>query len=218
MQKKEEIPNVLKAIETRRSIRKYLSLPVEFEKVGHILDAARMAPSAGNLQPWKFILVMESAQRLEVAEACLQQHWMAQAPVNIVVCGEPAKSERYYAKKGERYATLDAAAAVQNMLLAAHGLGLGACWVSAFDDHMLRKVCDIPEDVLPVAVVTLGYADEKPVKPLKFELHNVVFFSHYGNRVKDIAEVFGTYSTYVAKALATARQWAENALKKMQKV
>lgn len=215
---KEAIPNVLEAIKSRRSVRKYLDLPVEFEKVGRILDAGRMAPSAGNLQPWKFILVMEPKQRLEVAEACLEQYWIASAPVQIVVCAEPSRSERYYAKKGVRYATLDAAAAIQNMLLAAHGQGLGSCWISAVEETMLRKVCGIPDDVIPVAVITIGYADEKPVMPLKFEPHNILFFNKYGNRVKDEAEVFGTYSTHVSKALATAREWAENALKKMRKV
>jgi nitroreductase len=219
MPQKEEILNVLEAIRTRRSIRKYLDVPLEFEKVARVLDAGRLAPSAGNLQPWKFVLIIEPEQRVKVAEACLQQYWVAQAPIQILVCAEPKKSERYYGKRGEElYALLDGAAAMQNMLLAAHGQHLGACWVSAFDDTMLRRVCNIPESVTPVGIVTLGYPDEKPSAPLKFTLHNVTNFHSYGNRIKDEAELFGNYAGAVSNALATAKTWAENILKKMQKV
>ncbi len=219
MHKKEDMLSALEAIRSRRSIRKYLDIPIEFEKIGRILDAGRLAPSAGNIQPWKFILVISPEQRLEISEACLQQYWMAQAPLNIVICVEPKKSERYYGKRGqELYAILDGAAAAENMLLAAHAQHLGACWVSAFDERLLKKACVIPDDVMPIGVITIGYSDEKPVAPLKFELHNLVFFHKHGNRVSDEAELFGTYSTHVSKALQAARQWAENALKKLQKV
>ncbi|MBI4145133.1 nitroreductase family protein [Candidatus Woesearchaeota archaeon] len=216
---KEEVPTVLEAIRTRRSIRKYLDLPLEFEKVGRVLDAGRLAPSAGNLQDWKFVLVVQPEKRLQIAEACLQQYWVATAPVLIIVCSEPKKSERYYGKRGEDlYSTLNAGAAVENMLLAAHGQGLGACWVSAFDDAMLRRAISVPDNAKPLAVITLGYPDEKPVAPLKFELHNIVFFERYGNRVKDVAELFGDYSKYVSEAIATTKKWAENVLQKMKKV
>ncbi|HSU72763.1 MAG TPA: nitroreductase family protein, partial [Candidatus Binatia bacterium] len=101
-------------IATRRSVRKYLQLPIEFQKIGHVLDAGRMAPSAGNLQDWKFILIVENEKRLQIAEACLQQFWMAQAPVHIVVVAEPKKQERYYGKRGEEvYSLLNAGAAVE---------------------------------------------------------------------------------------------------------
>ena len=219
MPQKEELLNTLEAIHSRRSIRKYLDIPLEFEKVARVLDAGRLAPSAGNLQPWKFILIVEPEQRLKVAEACLEQYWVAQSPIQIVVCVEPKKSERYYGKRGEElYALLDGAAAAQNMLLAAHAQHLGACWVSAFDDAMLKRACSIPDNVTPVGVITLGYSDEKPSAPLKFTLHNVTFFHHYGSRVKDDAELFGNYAVHVTKALSTAKTWAENILKKMQKV
>jgi nitroreductase len=219
MQKEEKIPNVLDAIKTRRSVRKYLDLPVEFEKVGRVLDAGRMAPSAGNLQDWKFILVVEPENRLAVAEACLQQYWMAQAPVHIVVCAEPKKSERYYGKRGQEvYASLDGAMAAENMLLAAHGQGLGACFVAAMEEPLLRRALKIPEAAIPLGVITLGYSDEKPAMPMKFELHNIIFFEEFGEKAKDEAETYGEYAKHVSKALAMARSWAENVLKKMREV
>lgn len=217
---KEEVPNVLEAIQQRRSIRRYLDLPIEFEKVGHVLDAGRMAPSAGNLQDWKFILVMDPAKRLEVAEACLQQYWVAQAPVLIVVVSEPNKSERYYGKRGEEiYSKLNAGACIQNMLLAAHGVGLGACWVSAFVDEQIEKVLEIDdEDLHVMGVVVMGYPDEKPQMPLKFQLHDKVFFNTWDNRSKDESEVFANYSKQVKKALEITKKWAEDALKKIRTV
>jgi len=207
------------AIRTRRSVRKYLDLPIEFEKLMSILDAGRLAPSAGNLQDWKFVIIVDNEKRLQVAEACLQQYWMAQAPVHIAVIAEPKKQERYYGKRGEQvYSLLNAGAALENMLLAAHAQGLGACWVSAFEESILRRTLKLPDHVNPVGIVTLGYPDEKPVAPMKFELHNVVFFHEYGNRVKDEAEIFGDYAKYVSEALQLARKWAENTLQKLKHV
>ena len=211
--------SALETIKTRRSVRKYLQLPIEFTKVANILDAGRLAPSSGNLQDWKFILIIENEKRLEIAEACLQQFWMAAAPVHIVVVAEPKKQERYYGKRGEHvYSLLNAGAAIENMLLAAHAQGLGACWVSAFEETILRRVLGLPDDVTPVGIVTLGYADEKPLAPMKFDLHNITFFHSYGNRVNDEAEIYGEYSKFVSQALQSARKWAENVLQKMKQV
>jgi hypothetical protein len=104
------------------------------------------------------------------------------------------------------------------MLLAAHAQGLGACWVSAFEETILRRVLELPPHTTPVAVVTLGYADEKPIMPMKFDLYHTVFFHKYGERVKDEAELYGDYAKYVSAALQTARKWAENVLQKMKTV
>ena len=81
--------DVLEAIRTRRSVRKYRDIPVEWEKVGLILDAGRLAPSSGNLQNWKFIVITDKNARHQISEACLEQQWMAKAPVHIVIVAEP---------------------------------------------------------------------------------------------------------------------------------
>ena len=127
----------LECIYTRRSIRKYLSQHVEWEKVGNILEAGRVAPSAGNLQNWRFIVVMDRGKREKIAELCLGQHWMSSAPVHIIICSQPGTCKRFYGTRGEKlYCIQNCAAVAENMLLAAHAQGLGGCWVSAFDEDM----------------------------------------------------------------------------------
>src|SRR3989338_6232743 len=102
----EEIKDILDIIKSRRSITKYLPKPVEWEYVARIIDAARHAPSCGNLQNWKFVVVLDPAKRKAIAEAAVQQYWMITAPVHIIVCAEPEKAERYYGIRGERLYTV----------------------------------------------------------------------------------------------------------------
>jgi len=207
--------DVFDAIKKRRCVRKYLSVPVEWENVGKVLDAGRMAPSAGNLQDWKFIIVLDPDKRKEVAEACMQQYWMNAAPVHIVVCGEPAKVKRFYAERGEKlYSIQNCALAAENIFLAATALDLGMAWVGAFDDTMLRRALSIPDTAVPYAVLTLGYPDETPGEPAKYTIENVVFFEKWGNRIKDAAEMYREYSDYVKRALLSAKKLVERITKK----
>ncbi|GIU69587.1 MAG: NADH dehydrogenase [Candidatus Woesearchaeota archaeon] len=133
----------LEAINQRRSIRKYLDKPVEFEKITTIIDSARKAPSAGNLQDWSFIIVTDKNLIKQVASYALEQYWIATAPALIVVCGLPEKHEMYYGLRGKRlYNIQDCAAAIENILLSATDLGLGTCWVGAFEEEKIRTtVC-----------------------------------------------------------------------------
>ena len=86
---------------TRRSVRKYKDVKVDIDKIGKILEAGRIAPSSGNIQNWMFILVDDESKRKAIAEACFQQHWMANAPIQIVVCSKPQEAQRYYGIRGE---------------------------------------------------------------------------------------------------------------------
>ena len=115
---------VFEAIRTRRSIRKYKDKPVPFDDIVTIMQAGKYAPSAGNLQNWKFIHVKTDEKREAIAKACMGQDWMEQAPVFIVVIAEPEKAERYYGTRGARLYTIQGcAAAIENMLLTDHSLG-----------------------------------------------------------------------------------------------
>lgn len=205
----------LEAIRLRRSIRKYLDVPVEFGKVGNILDAARLAPSAGNVQDWKFILVTKEETRKKIAEACLKQYWMQDAPVHIVVVSHPKKVAAFYGEKGEKiYCRHSSAAAVENMLIAATDQGLGSCWVGAFEESMLRTVLKIPANASPEAIVTIGYAAEKPQMPQKFKTENVAFFESYGNRIKDIAAFMGYYGEHVQSAIKKGKEMFKKVLER----
>jgi nitroreductase len=208
----------LECIESRRSVRKYLDLPVEFEKIGNILNAGRLAPSAGNVQDWKFILVTEHDLRKQLAEASMQQYWMEGAPVHIVVCSQPAKSDRMYGKRGhELYTIQNASAAAQNMLLAAHDQGLGACWVGAFSDTMVKRILSISEGAKPLAIITIGYADEEPKHQSKYTVDNITYIERWGNRIKDFAAYVGYYSQHVAHGAVAAKSAMKKFLDKWNK-
>lgn len=169
----------------RRSVRKYLLKEVEKEKLLRVLEAGRWAPSAGNSQEWRFVVVEDEKRRGEIAEASFGQYWMVSAPVHIVVLSKYDMVEKLYGTRGlSLYVPQDAAAAVQNMLLAAHDQELGACWVGAFDDIMVRDVIKAPDDVKIMAIVTLGYPAEKPQPPHRVDLNLLVFFDTYGKREK----------------------------------
>ncbi len=167
---------VAQAIRERRSIRLYQDRPVEKEKIVEVLEAARWAPSAGNTQTWRFFVVTGEDLRLQLARAALNQRHVAQAPVCIVVGFDMREMYYAYGDRGvDLYGIQDTAAAIQNMLLRAHDLGLGTCWVGAFDEEEVAEVMDLPATVRPVALVTLGYPDEKPSSTRK-PLDEIVFF------------------------------------------
>lgn len=197
--------DVIEAIHARRSIRKYLDVPVEWDKIGQIIEAGKAAPSSGNLQNWKFVVVKEKERRQQIADACLQQHWMTTAPLHIVVVAEPEPAVMHYGVRGERlYTVQNCAAAVENMLLAATALGLGSCWIGAFDEDMLKRAIGCTERVRPQAVVTIGYADEKPPEPDEYTLENVCYLEKWKTGCTVIKEpdiVTGYYSSKVEKAV-----------------
>ena len=169
---------ILEVIRRRRSVRRYRPDPVDRETVDRLLDAARWAPSAGNLQPWFFYVVTEARLKRELAAAALRQSFVAEAPVCIVVCAEPERSARIYGTRGRTlYCLQDTAAAVQNILLAAQALGLGACWVGAFDEERVCACLDLPETLRPVAIIPLGYpARETEPRPGRRELKEIVLY------------------------------------------
>jgi len=188
--------DVFECMKSRRSVRKFLEVPVEWDKVGKILDAARFAPSAGNLQTWKFIIVRDAEKKHKIAEASLQQWWMEKAPIFIVVCAEMRRIRQFYGVRGERlYAIQSCAAAVENILLASHSLGLGACWVSAFDENRISAILSIPEDaeIRPQIIVPVGYPDEKPKATPRFSLENNTYLEIWSKqslgKTEDISEV-----------------------------
>lgn len=167
--------DVSEAIKGRRSIRAYKKQDVSEEKVEKLLEAARWAPSAGNLQPWEFVVVRTQAVKARLAEAALNQKYVEEAPVVIVVCANEKRSSARYGTRGKAlYCIQDTAAAVQDILLTAYSVGLGSCWVGAFDEDAVKGVLKAPEGVRPVAIVLVGYADEAPSAPRRRLLSQVV--------------------------------------------
>jgi len=175
----------LECIKTRRSIRKFKDKAVDWDKVVQILEAGRMAPSAGGVQNWKFVVIRNEKDKKKIAQACLNQEFITQADVVIVVLADPEKSETYYGKRGSRlYSIQNCAASIQNMLLAAHDIGLGSCWVGAFDEDAVRRVTMCPEHIMPQAVIPIGYPNESPKQPAKLRIEHIVYLEKYGGRRK----------------------------------
>jgi len=168
-------------IKQRRSIHSYLDVPVEWDKIIACIQAGMLAPNAGNLQVWRFVIVRNPDKRKALAEACLQQYWMEQAPVHIVIFAKLDREEQYYGIRGARlYSIQDCAMAAMNIMLVAHDLKLGTCFVSAFDEDALTRIFEVPDNVRPQCVITMGYTDEKPDMPSRFRVETLIGLENYG--------------------------------------
>jgi nitroreductase len=159
--------DVLEAIRVRRSIRKYKREPISEEKLKTIFEAARLAPSASNRQPWRFVVVQDEERKRAVAEAADEQMFLADAAVIAVALGDPEVSKRWFEK--------DTMIAVEHMVLTATAFGYGTCWIGAFDEDAVKRLLKIPEGVKVVALLPIGVPDENPRARLRKELHEIFF-------------------------------------------
>ena len=174
--------DVFEAIQKRRSVRSYKPTPVPDEKLRKVLEAARLAPSAGNFQPWHFIVVMDSDKRKKIARGCRFGHFLAESPVVIVGCGNQRSSPRWHA--------IDTCIAMENLVLAATGEGLGTCWIGTFNEKEIREMLKIPSHLKVVALLALGYPREKLdilakvshlIRPRR-KLGKIVHLEEYGKK------------------------------------
>lgn len=151
------------AIKNRRSIRTYKKQGLPEGTVEKLLDAARLAPSAGNVQPWEFVVVNSQKIKQDLCKAAFNQKDLEEASIVIVVCADEKRAEQTYGSRGKNlYCIQDTAAAIQNILLTACSLGLGSCWIGAFKEEAIRRVVKAPKDVRPVALIPLGIPNEVP--------------------------------------------------------
>jgi len=161
-------------IARRRSVR-HLNpkLAVSEADARALLEAAVAAPTAGNIQPWRFVVVCTADARERLSGA-LQQRWAAAAPVVIVVCVDPRPCAARYGDRGEMlYAIQDTAAAAANILHAAVDLGLASCWIGAFDEKAVAEAIGVSSPITPVAVLPVGYSAESAGKPARRPLEEV---------------------------------------------
>jgi nitroreductase len=199
--------DIIDIIKSRRTVKSFNPKYIPWEQVAKILDAGRHAPSCGNLQNWKFIAVLEPELKTKLAEATHDQFNIALAGVLIVICAEPEKAERYFSARGERlYSIQNCAAAAENMLLEAHSLGLGACWIGAFDEDEVKDVCKIPNEMRPQIIIAVGYAKDFPEKPPKYPLEAVVYFNSWGNKMRDPAKYTKNYAAILAGKASAAKE------------
>jgi hypothetical protein len=161
--------------------------------------------------------VKDAEKRKQIAEACLQQYWMEQAPIFIVIFAELPKMEQHYGLRGVRlYSVQSCAMAAMQMMLAAHSVGLGTCFVGAFDENAMTRIFKLPDTARPQGVITVGYADEQPDMPMRYRLENVAWtevFAYGSGRVADRSVVLWNF-----RVAQKASEYVQNAAKEMQKV
>jgi nitroreductase len=163
---------VLEAIRKRRSIRRFRSETIPDETLRLILEAGRLAPSAGNRQPWRFIVVKDAERKRALAEATNNYLFIADAPVIIVALGDPNVSSRWFRQ--------DPMIAVEHMVLAATALGYGTCWIGGFDEGEVKRVLGVPERLAVIVMLPIGVPDESPPPRPRRALREIVYLEEYG--------------------------------------
>ncbi|MGB9135569.1 MAG: nitroreductase family protein [Candidatus Bathyarchaeia archaeon] len=164
--------DVLEAIKTRRSIRKYKPSSIPDKKLKEILESARLAPSAANRQPWSFIVVRDAERKKTLSKAANNQTFLAEAAVIVVAVGDPEVSKRWFEK--------DVMIAVEHLVLSAAALGCGTCWIGAFNEAEVKSLLNIPERLGVVALLPIGIPDEAPPTRPRKEFADVFFEDEYG--------------------------------------
>jgi len=169
--------DLVETIKTRRSKRRFKPTKVPDHLINSVIDAARHAPSADDTQPWEFIIVKDKRVKEQLAKTHAWSYFVNDAPVCIVVLGNEKSSPSYFA--------IDAACATENLLLAVHGLGLGACWVAVYDPHNpnsemhVRNILNVPPHLRIIAMIPIGYPDEQVAPRNLRELKKILHVNKY---------------------------------------
>lgn len=163
-------------IQKRYSVRAYKPDPVEDGKLRQVLEAARLAPTAANRQPFQIIVIHTEGRRAELNKI-YQREWFVQAPLLICAVGVPRIS--WVRTDHRRYLDVDVAIVMDHLILAATDLGLGTCWVAAFDEGVARKALHLPDEVVPLIFTPLGYPADQPSEKERKELAQLIRYEHW---------------------------------------
>ena len=146
-------------VAARYSVRSYKPDPVDNDKLQQVLEAARLAPTAANRQPFQLIVVHTEGRQAELRRI-YDREWFVEGPLVVCACGIPTQA--WVRRDGKSYLDVDVAIAMDHLILAAANVGLGTCWIGAFDAVAAREVLGLPDDVEPIAFTPLGYPDDQP--------------------------------------------------------
>ena len=175
---------ILNLVKKRRHIHYFDPEPVSIEEIRTLLEAARWAPSAGNLQPWEIIVINSDKDRNTLVDALRMKEFMRSAPLILVFCADLNRSSERYGDRGTYlYAIQDTAAAIQNVLLTATALGLGSGWVGAFDEEVIAGLFRLPANVRPMALIMIGKSEENPTPPSRREIEDFAHMGEFGKRL-----------------------------------
>jgi len=165
-------------IEKRKSVRKYKPTKIPENILKRILEAGRIAPSAKNIQPWKFIVITDPEIKKEIAEASRGQHFMAEA--DVIICG-CALEKIAWGRMGGYMSSfaVDLTIAMDHMILAAANEGLGTCWIGAFEEKKVKEILNVPDDVRVVALTPVGYPAEDPKDRGRKAFSEIISYERY---------------------------------------
>lgn len=200
--------DLMDTMRSRTSVTKYTSEELDRNTIGKILEAARWAPSAGNMQSWEFIVVEDYDIKQRLAQYAYNQDHVREAPISVVVLGDKGKADSKYGDRGkDLYMVQETAAAMQNMMLMAEELGLGSAWVGAFEEEEVEDLLNIPAELRAVSIITFGYPRERPEPANKYRVTDVTYLNQYGSRLHAI------YDKIVWHGVKEYTRKAKNALK-----
>src|SRR3989344_5133554 len=166
--------DVLTAIKNRRSIRRFLDKEIPKDVAEALKDALIWAPSAGNLQSRRFYFVFNNDTKKRIVDAALHQTFILRAPLVVIACADLLIGRSYGSRGEELYSIQDVACSIENMMLAAHSLGLGSVWAGAFHEDEVAKALEMPPNLRPVAIVPVGYPAHTPSPPRRLEKDELI--------------------------------------------
>lgn len=184
---------VFEAIKKRRSIRKYKPDKIPEKDLKEILEAARLAPSAHNWQPWRFIIVRDEVQKKLVGETALSHQLFVGDAGSIVVAiadpgarpttGKGARPKSYWVNRNVEWFKMDVMIAIEHMVLTAESLGYGTCWIGTFEEEQVKRILDIPEEMTVVALLPIGVPNEES-RPRSIKDFSEIFYGEkYGENI-----------------------------------
>jgi len=157
--------DLLKVIQSRRSVRRFSQSPIPENELKEILRTGFSAPSAGNKQPWRVVILKDRTRINRIAAAAFGQTFIAKASVVLVICAVPHESaERYEERGATLYVLQDTAALTQNIILAAHALGYATCWIGAFSENEVTEILKVPDGMRPVSIIPIGHVEGETPK------------------------------------------------------
>ena len=166
---------ILEAIKKRYSCRAYIDKPIEQEKLSQIFEAARLAPSAKNLQDWRFVVVTDKQKKRQVAEVTNRPEIFVKAGAIIIACS----NSDYIMKCGQPVGPIDVSIALEHIALQAAELGLATCWIGSFDAGKVRAILNIPQSITIIELMTLGYPADKPVHSQRESMERIVCYDKW---------------------------------------
>ena len=164
-------------IDRRYSVRSYLPDPVEEAKLQQVLEAARLAPTAASRQPFRLIVVHTAGKEAELRKV-YGAGWLAQAPLLVCACAMPSQGWKHF-HTGKNYCDVDVAIVMDHLILAATSLGLGTCWIAAFDHSALRTMLHLPDELEPVVLTPLGYPADHAEPKIRHPMEDLVRYERW---------------------------------------